>query len=124
MKILIFENDFDAVQGSFELLNIIHFGGNLDYKIVPKYQDAGNIQQILAYDFIFIDIDLASGSYEDGFGIIRMLITNNYPLTKMSILTGHRDMPSRLRSQGIKEAVKITYKALTYKVLYTAIMQP
>jgi hypothetical protein len=121
MKILVFENDYDAVKGSFELLNIIHYDGLLDVSIVSKYQDAGPLQDIIKYDFIFIDIDLAAGSHADGFEIIKNLIASNYPLNKFSILTGHRNIVSRLNSQGINVNIKVVYKPLTYKVLYESL---
>jgi two-component SAPR family response regulator len=118
MKIIVFENEYNNVKGAFQVLNIVHFGGLAVIKNYVKYQDCSDVRELDASDFIFVDIDLAPTSTLDGFGIIKQLLANNYPLKKMAVLTGHMDMRTRLLARGINQPISIVTKPVTYKELF------
>lgn len=118
MKVLIFENEYEAVKGAFEYANFINFDDSLKFEVYVTSQSF-NFSNINDYQVIFIDIDLSTKSELDGFGIIRKIL-NEKPevINKVVILTGNNKISEILKDQiGREINLKIITKPTDFDEL-------
>lgn len=101
MKIAVFENEYQSVSGSFNAANLLNFNNQLQIEVFPSSQVA-NLQEIVNYDVIFIDIDLSSKSDMDGYSLIQELNKIQKEINyKIVILTGNNKIVESLNQKGI-----------------------
>ena len=115
-KILIFEDEWATIRGSFDMANIYGFEGALKFKIVPKSQDItfDNEWENL-YSCIFVDITLAKNTQMDGFNIIKVIQDYKlFDLNKVVILTGNAKIADKLKDMQINPIPSIIYKPLDF----------
>ena len=116
MKIAIFENEFDQIEYSFKLVNRLYYNDELKFEIFTKSQEFKNIENIINYDLIFIDLDLSVNSDLDGYSLIRKFIALNKKLP-IVILTGAAMVEESLKKKSLPP-FEILLKPLDYKKLF------
>lgn len=118
-KILIFEDEWNSIKGSFELANIYAFENKLSFDIKTKSQDIAYNSWREFYDAVFVDITLAKNTKWDGFNIIKVIYdTDLFPLNKVVILTGNSKVEEKLKEMGINtDLIKILYKPINFEIL-------
>lgn len=117
MKVLIFENEFYKVENAFKYVNQKYFNGLLEFNVIPKSQDFRNLNDLVNYDYIFLDISLALKSDLDGFGILKKIEEDNIQIKKLIILTGNGDIKNKLRELGLKD-YPVILKPVVFSRLY------
>jgi len=97
MKILVLEDDFTALKGAFDYLNVKYYGGTLLYEVYSKTQDLPDLQKANDFDRIFVDISLHRNSSQDGYSFIRSLkaIIPNL-IDKVIVITGSDKVRNKL----------------------------
>jgi len=103
MKILIFENEFNAIRTSFDGFNLLYFNNELVFKDVPSSQAFPDLTRISEYNVVIIDIDLSIKSKLDGFQLLQEISKLNIKNLKIIILTGHISISDRLVELGFPE---------------------
>lgn len=118
-KILIFEDEWNTIKGSFELANIYAFENKLSFVNKTKSQDIAYNSWRELYDAVFVDITLAKNTKWDGFNIIKVIHdTDLFPLNKIVVLTGNSKVEEKLNEMGINtNLVKILYKPINFEIL-------
>lgn len=118
-KILIFEDEWNTIKGSFELANIYAFESKLSFVNKTKSQDIAYNSWRELYDAVFVDITLAKNTKWDGFNIIKVIHdTDLFPLNKVVVLTGNSKVEEKLNEMGINtDLVKILYKPVNFEIL-------
>ena len=118
-KILIFEDEWNTIKGSFELANIYAFESKLNFVNKTKSQDIAYNSWRELYDAVFVDITLAKNTKWDGFNIIKVIHdTDLFPLNKVVVLTGNSKVEEKLNEMGINtDLVKILYKPINFEIL-------
>lgn len=118
-KILIFEDEWNTIKGSFELANIYAFESKLSFVNKTKSQDIAYNSWRELYDAVFVDITLAKNTKWDGFNIIKVINdTDSFPLNKVVVLTGNSKVEEKLNEMGINtDLVKILYKPINFEIL-------
>lgn len=118
-KILIFEDEWNTIKGSFELANIYAFESKLNFINKTKSQDIAYNSWRELYDAVFVDITLAKNTKWDGFNIIKVIYdTDLFPLNKVVVLTGNSKVEEKLNEMGINtDLVKILYKPINFEIL-------
>lgn len=118
-KILIFEDEWNTIKGSFELANIYAFESKLSFVNKTKSQDITYNSWRELYDAVFVDITLAKNTKWDGFNIIKVIHdTDLFPLNKVVVLTGNSKVEEKLNEMGINtDLVKILYKPVNFEIL-------
>lgn len=118
-KILIFEDEWNTIKGSFELANIYAFESKLSFVNKTKSQDIAYNSWRELYDAVFVDITLAKNTKWDGFNIIKVIHdTDLFPLSKVVVLTGNSKVEEKLNEMGINtDLVKILYKPINFEIL-------
>jgi DNA-binding NtrC family response regulator len=116
MKIAIFENEINMVEGSFSAMNIAFFNGTIQFEYYATSQDGQPFEKLQDYLAVFIDIQLAPKSELDGFGLIKELI-KVISLDQIAILTGHSKNDEILQELGLPE-IPIISKPIDYMKLY------
>lgn len=118
-KILIFEDEWNTIKGSFELANIYAFENKLSFINKAKSQDISYNSWRELYYAVFVDITLAKNTKWDGFNIIKVIHdTDLFPLNKVVVLTGNSKVEEKLKEMGIDtNLVKILYKPINFEVL-------
>ena len=65
---------------------------------------------------MFVDIELANGSKEDGFAVIRRLLNSGlYPLERTLILTGNTVIEEKLKENNINPDIEVVKKPVNYE---------
>ena len=85
-KILIIEDEWNTIKGSFELANIFAFNNELIFENKIKSQDVDYNSFKTSYCAIFIDITLAKNSKWDGFNIIKKMFKVNTEKSRESFI--------------------------------------
>lgn len=118
-KILVFEDEWSTIKGSFELANIYAFNGELEYETHPKSQEVYYGDWDERYDAVFVDITLAKNSKWDGFSIISTIKEKQlFDLKKVIIMTGNSKVEDRLIENGIDaRQLTILYKPIAFDEL-------
>lgn len=103
-KILIFEDEWNSIKGSFELANIISFSNELEFDVKTKSQDV-NIDIFLQdiYSAIFIDHTLSKKTNLDGMNIYAEIQRKKvFDMSKVFILTGNNNFKSYCQERGFQ----------------------
>lgn len=118
-KILIFEDEWPTIKGSFELANQFAFEGKLHFFSKPRSQDVNFASLREQFDAVFVDITLAKNSAFDGFSIIKKIIDEKLiDLNKVIVLTGNSKVEEKLKEMGIDtKVINILYKPIAFNVL-------
>lgn len=118
-KILIFEDEWTTIRGSFELANIFAFEGQLRFIQKARSQDVVFTSWRDCYDAVFIDITLAKNTVWDGFNIIQQIKAQDIiDLNKVVILTGNSKVEEKLQEMGFDtNVVNVLYKPVAFNVL-------
>lgn len=118
-RILIFEDEWNTIKGSFELANIYAFDEELKFTQKAKSQDVSFDNLRTNYDAIFVDITLAKNTQLDGYHIIKKISDENlFDLSKMVVLTGNNKVEEKLKDIGLKpEKLRIVYKPIDFEEL-------
>lgn len=124
-KILIFEDEWKTIKGSFELANIYAFNNELVFINKNKSQDVSYNSWKDLYDAVFIDITLAKNTEWDGFNILKEIYSKKlFPLNKIIILTGNSKVKDKLNEMSINsELIKILYKPISFEILANELKQ-
>ncbi len=117
MKILIFENEFNYVETSFNYVNEIYFNSVFEYKVLVNSQDLGEFKNAFQYDAIIVDISLSVKSYLDGFGILKKLNEIGYNDLKVAIMTANHKIKNSLEDVGLKTNYNIITKPINLNQL-------
>lgn len=116
MKIVVFENEYESVKGSFEAANLMNFDSKLEIDQFPSSQLA-DLNSLVEYAVIFIDIDLSTHSVLDGFALIEKIISVDEALSsRIVILTGNNKIKETMLARNIRlKSVKVIVKPTNYK---------
>lgn len=118
-RILIFEDEWSTIKGSFELANIFAFDEELEFTQKAKSQDVSFDSLRTNYDAIFVDITLAKNTQLDGYHIIKKISDDNlFDLSKMVVLTGNNKVEEKLKDVGLNPGkLRIVYKPIDFEEL-------
>lgn len=118
-KILIFEDEWSTIKGSFDLANVFAFEGKLRFIAKSRSQDVNFTSWREIYDAVFIDITLAKNTEWDGFSIVKAIKDKELiDLNKVVVLTGNSKVEEKLKELGIDtNIVEILYKPIAFNVL-------
>lgn len=121
IKILVFEDEWQTIRGSFDLANQFAFEGKLQFFTKSRSQDIEFNSWENSYDAVFVDITLAKNSILDGFSIIKEIIDKELiDLSKVVVLTGNSKVVEKLKEMGVNtKNVNILYKPIAFNILAT-----
>lgn len=115
IKILVIEDMIETIRGAFELAALSEFNENMTFDFKPRSQDV-DFYSIKDYALVFVDIELAKGSKEDGFAVIRRLVNNaSYPLERTIIITGNTVVEEKLLENNIDPNIVVVKKPVNYE---------
>lgn len=121
MKVLIFENEFAYIKTQFDYVNQVYFENIIVFEVLPKSQDLENYSLLANYDYVFVDISLATKSIMDGFGILKKIEELNIDHEKIRILTGNHQIEQGLRDRGLRTDYVILTKPIDFKDLLNSL---
>lgn len=115
-KILIFEDEWNTIRGSFELANLYAFNNELKFCQVSKSQSVSFSQWDETYAAVFVDITLAKKTELDGYNIVKAIKEQHLiNLKKVIVMTGNSKVKEKLLEMGIAEyEVRILYKPVAF----------
>lgn len=118
-KILVFEDDWNTIKGSFELANTFAFDDQLEIRQVAKSQDIPFVGWRDEYSAVFVDITLAKRTQMDGFSIVKKIQDQDiFDLSKVVVLTGNGSVKEKLDILGVDtNSVKVIYKPVSFDEL-------
>lgn len=115
IRILVIEDMVETISGAFELAALSEFNENMKFDFKRKSQDV-DYENINDYALVFVDIELANGSKEDGFAVIRRLLNSGlYPLERTLILTGNTVIEEKLKENNINPDIEVVKKPVNYE---------
>lgn len=116
-KVLVFEDEWATIRGSFELANIYAFNEELSFIVKTKSQDIPFSSWEKEYGVVFVDITLAKNTKHDGFNIIKKILDEKlFSPSKIVILTGNGKIEEKLSEMGLdKKQFKILYKPIDFE---------
>ncbi len=112
MKILIFENEFVYLDTTFRYVNTMYFENKLMYEVFARSQDFGDLNKVIGYDLIIIDISLARKSEMDGYGLLKKLNEIGYCQDRIIIMTGNHQIKLGLKDKGLDYDYKVLTKPI------------
>lgn len=115
-QILIFEDEWPTIKGSFELANIYAFNNELKFVIKTKSQSVSFSNWKDTYAAVFVDITLAKNTKLDGFNIVKKILDENLiDKNKLIVLTGNNRIEEKLKSIGVNTiGLNIVYKPVDF----------
>lgn len=115
-QILIFEDEWPTIKGSFELANIYAFNNELKFVIKTKSQNVYFSDWRDTYAAVFVDITLAKNTKLDGFNIVKKILEENLiDKNKLVVLTGNNRIEEKLKSIGVNTiGLNIVYKPVDF----------
>lgn len=115
-QILIFEDEWPTIKGSFELANIYAFNNELKFVIKTKSQNVSFSDWRDTYAAVFVDITLAKNTKLDGFNIVKKILDENLiDKNKLVVLTGNNRIEEKLKSIGVNTVgINIVYKPVDF----------
>lgn len=118
-KILVFEDEWNTIKGSFELANIYAFDNKLKFTVKPRSQDEPFDSWREKYSIVFVDITLAKNTQWDGFNIVKEICDRDlFDLDKVVIMTGNSKISEKLKDLGINnDKITILYKPIAFNAL-------
>lgn len=119
IKILVFEDEWNTIKGSFELANIYAFDGRLKCVAISRSQDIDFTSCCDEYQAVFVDITLAKNTQWDGFNIVKEIKGRQLiDLHKVVVMTGNSKVEEKLNEMGVDtDVVKIMYKPIAFNAL-------
>ena len=115
VKILVIEDMVETIRGAFELAAISEFNENMTFVFKRTSQEV-DYERINDYVLVFVDIELAKGSKEDGFAVLRRLLNSGlYPLERTLILTGNTVIEEKLLENNINPKIEVVKKPINYE---------
>lgn len=108
MKILVFENEIPKVKDAFNDVNELDFNKSLKVEYIDKSQNFGDYKKTSEYDVIFVDIDLSTTSFKDGYGVIEDIL--KFGNKNIVVLTGNM-VEDELKKRGLSD-LKILSKPI------------
>lgn len=119
IKILVFEDEWNTIKGSFDLANIYAFDGCLKCIAKSRSQDIDFTSWNGEYKAVFVDITLAKNTQWDGFNIVKEIKERQLmDLHKVVVMTGNSKVEEKLNEMGIDtEVIKIMYKPIAFNAL-------
>lgn len=121
IKVLVIEDMVDTIRGAFELAALSEFNENMCFVFKTRSQDV-DYGAIGEYALVFVDIELAKGSKEDGFAVLQKLLSNGtYPLDRTFILTGNTVIEERLLENSIDPKITVVKKPVNYEDIAKAL---
>lgn len=115
IRILVIEDMVETISGAFELAALSEFNENMKFDFKRTSQDV-DYENINDYALVFVDIELANGSKEDGFAVIRRLLNSGlYPLERTLILTGNTVIEEKLKENNINPDIEVVKKPVNYE---------
>ena len=115
MRILVIEDMVETISGAFALAALSEFNENMKFDFKRTSQDV-DYENINDYALVFVDIELANGSKEDGFAVIRRLLNSGlYPLERTLILTGNTVIEEKLKENNINPDIEVVKKPVNYE---------
>lgn len=115
IRILVIEDMVETISGAFELAALSEFNENMKFDFKRTSQDV-DYENINEYALVFVDIELAKGSKEDGFAVIRRLLNSGlYPLERTLILTGNTVIEEKLKENNINPDIEVVKKPVNYE---------
>ena len=120
IRILVIEDMVETISGAFELAALSEFNENMKFDFKRTSQDV-DYENINDYALVFVDIELANGSKEDGFAVIRRLLNRGlYPLERTLILTGNTVIEEKLKENNINPDIEVVKKPVNYEDIGSA----
>lgn len=119
IKILIFEDEWNTIKGSFDLANIYAFNGCLKCIAKSRSQDIDFSSWNGEYQAVFVDITLAKNTQWDGFNIVKEIKERKLiDMKKVIVMTGNSKVEEKLKEMGIDtREIKIMYKPIAFNTL-------
>lgn len=119
IKILVFEDEWNTIKGSFGLANIYAFDGRLKCVAISRSQDIDFTSCCGEYQAVFVDITLAKNTQWDGFNIVKEIKGRQLiDLHKVVVMTGNSKVEEKLNEMGVDtDVVKIMYKPIAFNAL-------
>ena len=119
IKILVFEDEWNTIKGSFELANFYAFDGRLKCVAISRSQDIDFTSCCGEYQAVFVDITLAKNTQWDGFNIVKEIKGRQLiDLHKVVVMTGNSKVEEKLNEMGVDtDVVKIMYKPIAFNAL-------
>lgn len=119
IKILVFEDEWNTIKGSFDLANIYAFDGCLKCIAKSRSQDIDFTSWNGEYEAVFVDITLAKNTQWDGFNIVKEIKERQLmDLHKVVVMTGNSKVEEKLNEMGIDtDVIKIMYKPIAFNAL-------
>lgn len=101
-KILIIEDEWSSIKGSFNMANVIAFKGLLLFDQKSKSQDVNFNELRKEYSAIFVDITLAKNTELDGYNILKKIVNEKcFDSSHIVVLTGNSKVQENLIAKGI-----------------------
>lgn len=118
-NILIFEDEWPTIRGSFDLANQFAFNGKLHFNSISRSQDITFSSWNGIYDAVFVDITLAKNSALDGFYIIKEIQNKKLiDMNKVIVLTGNSKVMEKLKEMKLNVNIKnVLYKPIAFNEL-------
>ncbi len=115
-KILVFEDEWETIRGSFDLANLYAFNNELKFLQVAKSQNVSFSQWSDIYAAVFVDITLAKKTEMDGFNIVKTIKDRNLiDLNKVIVMTGNSKVKEKLKEMGFKDdEIRVLYKPVAF----------
>lgn len=119
IKILVFEDEWNTIKGSFDLANIFAFDGHLKCVVKTRSQDIDFTSWNDEFKAVFVDITLAKNTQWDGFNIVKEIKERQLiDLNKVVVMTGNSKVEEKLKEMGVDiDVVKIMYKPIAFNAL-------
>jgi CheY-like chemotaxis protein len=104
-KVFFFEDQFDNIRGAIEWANRKDFANALIIESVLKTDESFDFAKVAnTFDVIFVDIQLANRSYDDGIGVIKKLLAASSTVrNKIIVISGHSEVNDLLSDAGFKD---------------------
>lgn len=123
MRIAIFENEYDTVEMAFKYLNKKFYGNAIQFDNFPSSDSYPNLNTLVNYNLIIIDLDLSAQSTLDGFGLIRKIEQTVPEPHNILILTGQNLDVKYEDKNGLKKKYPILEKPVNFKKLRTKFLE-
>ncbi len=104
-KVFFFEDQYDNIRSAVDWANRKDFGNSLIIEHVVKTDDKFDYANIVNnYDVIFVDIELANRSIDDGIGVIKKLLAvSDLARRKIIVISGHSEVKDLLCDEGLSK---------------------
>lgn len=121
-KVIFFEDEFYNLEILVSWINRTVYDNKLLIEVVLKTTEATDYKSISeSYDAIFVDIELANKSKDDGISVVKKLIQlNKKCIGKIAIISGHSGLGELLAKENLS-MISVYEKPLEKDVLIKAL---